>query len=104
MASDRRIWSRTICDPTTPRRVILGSGIGIAPADGETTGQRIRINQPDVENARCNGLGASDQHKDFSPFTPPPTTPSTFNAILSQQERTEPFEPRLWTHGGRLLQ
>jgi hypothetical protein len=71
---------------------------------GETIGRRIRINQPDVENARCNGLGASDQRKDFSPFMQQPTTLSTFNAILSQQERTEPFEARLWTHGGRSLQ
>src|ERR1019366_4575591 len=53
MASCRRLWSRTTCDLTTPPRVILGSSIGIVPADGETTGRRIRINRPDDENARC---------------------------------------------------
>jgi hypothetical protein len=47
---------------------------------------------------------ASDQHKDFSPFTQQPTTRSTFNAISFQQGRTELFEPRPWTHGVRPLQ
>ena len=103
MASCRRIWSPTICDLTTPRRVILGSRIGIAPADGETIGRRIRINQPDDENARCKVSRASVQHRDFSPFTQQPTTPSTFNAISFQHGRTELFEPRPWTHGVRPL-
>ena len=83
--------------------MILGSGIGIAPADGETIGRRIRINQPDDENVRCKVSGASVQHKDFSPFTQQPTTRSTFNAISFQQGRTERFEPRPWTHGVRPL-
>ena len=94
-----RIWSRTICDPTVQRRVILGSRISIALADGETTGRRIRINQPDDENARCKVSGALDQRKDFSPLMPPPIIPSTFNAISFQQGRTELFEPRPWTRG-----
>ena len=42
-ASCRRIWSHTICDLTTPRRVNLGSRIGIIPPDGETIGRRIGI-------------------------------------------------------------
>ena len=88
---------------TTPPRAILGSRIGIAPADGETTERRIRINRPDAENARCKASKASVQHRDFSPFTQWPTTPSTFNAISFQQGRTELFEPRPWTHGVRPL-
>ena len=75
----------------------------LAPADGETIGRRIRINQPDDENARCKASRASDQHKDFSPFTQQPTTLSTFNAISFQQGRTELFEPLPWTHGVRPL-
>jgi hypothetical protein len=88
---------------TTPPRVILGSSVGIVPADGETIGQRIRTNRPDGENVRCKVSGASVQHKDFSPFTQQPTTRSTFNAISFQQGRTELFEPRPWTHGVRPL-
>ena len=83
--------------------MILGSGIGIAPADGETIGRRIRINQPDDENVRCKVSGVSVQHKDFSPFTQQPTTRSTFNAISFQQGRIELFELRPWTHGVRPL-
>src|ERR1019366_266502 len=90
MASCRRIWSRTICDLTTPPRVILESSIGIVPADGETTGRRIRINRPDDENARCKVSRAWDPRKDFSQCMQQPTTPSTSSAILPQQKRTEP--------------
>ena len=50
------LWSRTICDLTTPPRVILRSSIGIVQAGGETTGRRIRINRPDDENARCKSF------------------------------------------------
>ena len=39
----RKIWSRTICDLTTPPRVIWESSVGIVPADGETIERRIRI-------------------------------------------------------------
>ena len=83
--------------------MILGSRIGIAPADGETKGRRIRINRPDDGNARCNVSRASVQHRDFSPFMQPSTTLSMFNVISFQQGRTEPFEPRPWTHGVRPL-
>jgi hypothetical protein len=86
-----------------PPRVILGSNIGIAPADGETTERRILTNQPDDENARCKVSRALVQHKDFSPFTQQPTTSSSFNAISFQQGRTELFEARPWTHGVRPL-
>jgi hypothetical protein len=44
--SCRRLWSRT----TTPPRALLGSGIGMAPADGEMTTRRIRINRPAAAN------------------------------------------------------
>ena len=81
----------------------LGPGIGIVPADGETTERRILTNQPDDENARCKVSRALVQHKDFSPFTQQPTTRSTFNAISFQQGRTELFEARPWTHGVRPL-
>ncbi len=86
-----------------PPRVIWGSNIGIALADGETTEQRILTNQPDDGSARCKVSRALVQHKDFSPFTQQPTTRSTFNAISFQQGRTELFEPRPWTHGVRPL-
>jgi hypothetical protein len=39
------------------------------------------LTRSDVENAKCNGSGASDQHRDSFPFMQPPTTLSTFNAI-----------------------
>ena len=83
---------------------ILGSSIGIAPADGETTGRRIRINRPDDENARCKVSRASDQHRDFFPFMQQSTTPSTFNAI-SFHQHIDLFGPRLTTFGAtrRLL-
>ncbi len=86
-----------------PPRVILGSNVGTAPADGATIGRRILINRPDDGNARCKVSRALVQHKDFSPFTQQPTTPSTFNAISFQQGRTELFEARPWTHGVRPL-
>src|ERR1019366_10317602 len=103
MASCRRIWSRTICDLTTPPRVILESSIGIVPADGETTGRRIRINRPDDENARCKVSKASGQHRDFSPFMQQPTTPSTSNAISFQQAHTERSGPRPCRRGAKSL-
>ena len=49
----------------------LGSSIGIVPADGETTGRRIRINRPDDENARCKVSRAPGQRKDFYRRVPP---------------------------------
>ena len=101
MASSPRNWSRTICDRTTPPRVILRSNIGITPADGETTEWRIRINRPDDGNARCKVSRASDQHKDFSPFTQQLTTPSASNAISFQQGRTELFELRPCRRGAK---
>ena len=81
----------------------LGSSIGIVRADAKTIGQRIRINRPDDENARCKGSKASVQHKEFSHFMQPPTTRSTFNAISFQQGRTELFERSPWTRGVRPL-
>ena len=89
----RRLSSRTICDLTTPPHAILGSCIAIVPADGETTGWRIRISRPEDENARCKVSGALGRHKDFSPFMQWPTTPSTSNAISFQHARTEPSGP-----------
>src|ERR1019366_5279218 len=67
-----------------------GSRIGIAPADGETIGPRIRINRPGDENARCKVSTAPGQRKDFSQSTPRSTTHSTSNATSPQPERTEP--------------
>jgi len=62
MASCQRNWSQTICDLTTPLRVNVGSSIGIVPADGKTTGRRIRINRPVDENAKCKVSRALGQH------------------------------------------
>src|SRR5271154_3679304 len=102
MASCRRLWPRTICDLATPPRVILGSSIGIVPADGGTTARRIRINRRDDESARCRGSRALGQPKDFSLSTPRYTTHSTFNAMSFQQERTEPSGPRRCRRGTKL--
>jgi putative transposase len=66
-----------------PPRANLGSRIGIAPADGETIGPRIRINRPGDENARCKVSRAPGQRKDFSQSTPRSTTNSTPNATSS---------------------
>jgi hypothetical protein len=83
--------------------VILGSSIGIVPADGETTGRRIRINRPGDENARCKVSKASGQHRDFSPFMQQPTTRSTSNAISFQQAHTERSGPRPCRRGAKSL-
>ena len=42
---------------TTPPRVISGSTIGTVPADGETTGRRIRINPPEDPNDSFKSVG-----------------------------------------------
>jgi tetratricopeptide (TPR) repeat protein len=60
-------------------------GVGIADArlsavGGRTTGLRILISPLDEGSARCNASRARAQHKDFSPLTPPSSTPSTSNA------------------------
>lgn len=73
--------------------MIFGSSVVTVLDDGVTTGRRIRISRQDDENARCKGLRASGQHRDFSHFRQQPTTPSTFNAISFQQARTEPSGP-----------
>jgi hypothetical protein len=74
--------------------VILESQDVMNAVDGATIGPRIRINQPDDENARCKGLRAWDPRKGFSQCTQQPTTLSTSSAISPQQERTEPFARR----------
>ena len=78
-----------------------GSSICIAPADGETTGRRIRISRPADENARCNVLRASDQHGDFSPFTRQPTIVSTSSAISKLLKPTGASAPRRRALGAR---
>ena len=91
------------CDLILLRPVTLELQNAVSAVDGATIERRIRINRRDDGNARCKVSRASVQHKDFSPFTQPPTTRSTFNAISFQQGRTELFEPRPWTHGVRPL-
>jgi hypothetical protein len=73
---------------------ILGSQNAMNAVDGATIERRIRINQPDDENARCKVSRAPDQRKDFSPFMRQPATPSTSNAISPQQEPTAIFARR----------
>ncbi len=66
---------------------LLGSQNAMSAADGATIEPRIRISQPDDENARCKGSRAWDPRKDFSQCMQQPTTLSTSNAISPQQER-----------------
>jgi hypothetical protein len=83
-----------IYDRMLPQPVILESRDVMNAVNGATIEPRIRINQPDDENARCKGSRALDLRKDFSHCMQQPTTPSTSNAILPQQERIEPFARR----------
>jgi DDE domain len=81
-------------DRMQPQPVILESQDVINAVDGATTEPRIRINQPDDENARCKGSRALDPPKDFSHCMQQFTIPSTSNVISPQQEPTEPFARR----------
>ena len=58
--------------------------------DGATIERRIRISRPDEGSARCKVSRAWDPRKDFSQCMQQPIILSTSNAILPQQERTEP--------------
>src|SRR5215813_14350259 len=80
--------SRMIYDLMPPQRVILESRDGMNVVDGATTEPRTRINQPDDESARCKASKVPGQPNDFSPPTQLLTTPSMFNAISFQHERT----------------
>ena len=91
------------CGRMAPLLAILGSNVGIVPADGETIARRIRINRPDGENARCKASRARAQPRDFSLLTQPSITSSTSNATSHQPKRTEAFAPRRWTRGARWL-
>ena len=62
----------------------------------------IRISRPDDESTRCKVSRAPDPRKHFSLSMQPPTTSSTFNAISSQQERTEPSGHRPCERGVKL--
>jgi hypothetical protein len=74
--------------------VILESQGVINVVNGATIEPRIRINQPDDENARCKGSRALDPNKDVSHSVQKPTTLSTSSAISPQQEPTELFARR----------
>ena len=66
---------------------------------GVTTGLRTRIDRPDEGSARCRVSRAGDQLRDFSPLTPPSTTPSTSSAISYPPGPTAPSVRRRWILG-----
>jgi len=53
---------------------------------GRTIEQKTHTCLSGSANDECNGLKRHGQHNDFSPFMPPFTTPSTYNAILSLEK------------------
>src|SRR3984893_16302577 len=71
--------------------VTLESQSVMNAVDGATIERRIRISQPDEGRGRCKGSRAWVPRKDFCQCMPRPTTRSTSNVILPQQERTEPL-------------
>jgi len=68
----------------------IGNKLGILAAE-RTTGRRILTCQSGNANDECNGSNRLDQHNDFSPPTPPSTTPSTSNVILFSEEHCANF-------------
>ncbi len=59
----------------------------LSPAGGVTTGLRIRICRFGNENEGCGASSRLDQHKDFSPPTPPSTTLSMSSVIIDRRAR-----------------
>ena len=55
-------------------------------------------------SARCSGSRVRVRRRNFSPHTPPSTTPLTPNAISPRPKRITCFALRLWTRGGRWSQ
>jgi hypothetical protein len=77
-----------------PKPHTMESQDDMSVVNGATIEPRIRINQPDDENARCRVSSVRGRPKDFSQRTQPPTTLSTSNAISFLQGRTERFARR----------
>ena len=72
----------------------------MSAGDGRTTEPRIRIIRRGGGGARCCGSRARGQPRNFSPHTPPFTTPSMFNAISSRLKRIACFALTRWPRGG----
>ena len=62
--------------------------------------RRTRISRRDGGSAKCSGSRVRVQRRNFSPPTPPSTTPLTSNAISPRPKRTARCAPRRWRRGG----
>src|SRR5580693_5977995 len=76
----------------------------MSAGNGRTIERRIRISRRDGGSARCSGSRVRVRRRNFSPHTPPSTTPLTLNAISPRPKRITCFALRLWTRGGRRSQ
>jgi putative transposase len=74
--------------------------VGMSAGDGGTIERRTRISRRDGGSAKCSGSRVRVQRRNFSPPTPPSTTPLTSNAISPRPKRTARCAPRRWRRGG----
>jgi len=96
----RSCWSQTNCALTPRRSGVYDWPVLMNRGSGKTIGLRTRISLCGDESARCNASNRSGPPSDSSACTLPCTTPSTFNAISSLDQRSGSSEPRPRLNGG----